>query len=183
MLSKALYYLCMEIVQLRRPFCPLCHATPAAGGWDAHPTPPWGRQLVIQLFYPSWNPVAGEGEICPPPVCRETANWETRQEPTQQLITALPRYSNDPGVQRKTLWSVPPWTLPLPRDGNPHSHHSMGSTSWTRARENNDTFIKNTMAFFPLDPTSYLLTGVKYYYAATPSGQVFLSAWDTNHVF
>lgn len=121
------------------------------------------------------------GRNLSPSVCKETASWEIRQEPTPQLITALSRYSNGPGVQRKTPWSIPlciPLCTPLmTRHGNPFSHHSMETTSWTRARENNNvTFIKNTVPLFPLDPTSYLLTGVKYYYSATPRRQVFLSA-------
>lgn len=59
-MSKALYYLCMEIVQLRRPFCPLCHATkqqevgmltprhPEAGSWSSSYSIPAGLQWQVR---------------------------------------------------------------------------------------------------------------------------------------
>lgn len=100
---------------------------------------------------------------------------ETRTNPTTYHSSV--QVFQWPWGAQKTPWVSPPCTPPLPSHGNPYYHHSMGITRWTRARENSSvTFIKNTVPLFPLDPTSYLLTGVKYYYSATPSRQVFLSA-------
>lgn len=163
----------MEVVQLRRHFCPLSHARqyqevgscphthPGAGSWSSSYSIPAGCQ----------------GQVRHPhlPAKRQTAEKSDKNQPNNLsqhcpgILMALGCRERPPGQSPH----APP--LPLSRHGNPYSHHSMGTTSWTRARENNVTFIKNAV-LSPLDPTSYLLTGVKYYYSATPSRQVFLSA-------
>lgn len=171
MLSKAPYYLCMEVVQLRRPFCPLPHVRQQQEA---------GMLLPHHAVTGSYSIPAGlQGQVrqksVPTCLLRDSQlRNETRTDPTT-YHSIVQVFQWPWGAERDPLVSPPTHPL-MPRHDNPYSHHSMGTTSWARARENNITFIKNTVPLFPLDPTSYLLTGVKYYYSAIPSRQVFLSA-------
>lgn len=176
MLHKVPYYLCMEVVQLRRPFCLLSHARqqqevgmllphhPGTGSWSSSYSIPAGLQGWLR-----------QKSV---PTCLQRDSQlrnETRTDPT--TYQGIVQVFQWPWGAEKTHLLSAPTHPPMPRQGNPYSHHSMGTTSWTRARENNNvTLIKNTVPLFPLDPTGYLLTGVKYYYSVTPSRQVFPSA-------
>ena len=128
---------------------PLAPCQAAAGGWDALPASPWARQLILQPPGPSQAPGAGEAKSHPKYFRKQPDRQEKRHEQTPEPATALPTYPHSPGVQRKTPPSQPPAT--------PYSHHS------------SFTFIKNTVPLFPPEPTSYLLTVVKYYHSSPPS--------------
>lgn len=122
------------------------HPIPAAlQGQVGQKATPTFLQAARQAREPAWtDPTACHGIARVPPQL-----WGAEKEPPRvspmHPLTAMPGHGN-----------------PL----FPPQHE--GYQLWARAAENSSfTFIKNTMPLFPLDPSSYLLTVVKYYCSRT----------------
>lgn len=144
----------------------------AVGGLDTPLILLWDRQSVLQPPCHSWAPGASGTQSHPYfSGSSQSAKQKVKNQP-HTLPQHCPGAPMASGVQRKRLcvsqpsqaWAHPhchsqPWQPPIPT--------SVGAMGWARATEKSSfTSIKNTLLFFPLDPTSYLLTVVKHCYSS-----------------
>lgn len=114
------------------------------------------------------------------PFLKRPDRQQKRQEPNPWPVMALPGYPYGPGVQRKTPPGPTPCTPSLlhPHTANPLPTTAKGGATAgpERPKPASSPSSKIPCHFFPLDPTSYLLTVVKYYRSPPPTQQVFPSA-------